>query len=547
MNMFRNAPNTLWNTETEKRLRTSISFVRRMLREGAFHVPVIIEGKDCAGEEVFLARNPSNTEEILARVSFAGKDEAVRAAECARHHKDLTLWGGMGFAERGRIFERAAEALTENRFFFSALIMMEVGKTAEECDGELAEAIDMLQYYPLSAVELLAFARQGIHNPAGEKNIIELRPPEKFPVALIIPPWNFPLAIALGMIAGALMSGYSVIFKPAEESSLVGYFLAKLFLDAGVPKGVLHFVPGRGEVVGEALVKHPYVTAIGFTGSSTVARNIAFSIAKFNYEVMPTFPPGEYSEKRFVTRETGGNNAIIIDSSTDVQEMLPFVTHSMVGNAGQKCSSAQRLIVVDDKTESYERVVEPLRNALREIRVGSPEDFGNTYGPVISAESYERITKLVSWLKLAGARVTEGILPPNLLKGYFIAPFLIEGLENNHPLVQEEIFGPGLFILRAKTIEEAVAMANCSRYGLTGGICSRNEHYKEYVRKHLRVVNYYENRSITGAVVGRQPFGGYGLSSSGFKAGGPFYLINWLSERVLCINTMRQGIPLDSK
>ncbi len=542
---FTNASNTLWNAKTEKQFRNSISFVRRMFANGAFRVPIVIGGKECGGEEISLAHNSANTEEILARISFAGKEEAISAAECAHNHKDLSLWGNMTFQERGRIFERANNAL--NREFFAALIASETGKTIEECDGEISEAKDMLRYYPLSAIELLEFAKKGIHSPAGEKNIIRLRPPEKHPVALIIPPWNFPLAIALGMITGALMAGYSVIFKPAEEASIVGYFLAKLLWDAGIPKGVLQFVPGRGETAGDTLVKHPYVTAIGFTGSVAVAREIAFSIAKWNHDVVPTLPLGECSEKRFVTRETGGNNAIIIDGSTDISETRPFIYDAAFKNSGQKCSSPQRFIVVEDRPGMYEKMVAPLRGGLGEVRVGSPEDFGNTYGPVISAEAYERITNLTAAAEHAGARVTRGVLPSNLPKGYFIAPFIIEGLPNDHPLVQEEMFGPGFFILRAKTIQEAVEMANHSRYGLTGGICSRNEAYKEYVREYLNVVNYYENRPITGAVVGRQPFGGFGLSSTGFKAGGPFYLMNWLAEWIQCTNTMRQGIPLDSK
>ncbi len=546
MNNFKNAPNTHWNKETEIRLRETLTTVRTIFLNETFITPLILGGKECYTKEIFVARNPSNTKEILARVSFANENEAHRAAEHARTHSDLQLWGRMSFEERGKIFENLAIILERKRFFFIALMMLEVGKTAEECDVEISEAIDMIHYYSESAIALLAYANTGIQNPAGEKNYIELHPPEKVPIALIIPPWNFPLAIALGMISGALISGYSVIFKPAEEASVVGYFLANLFFVAGVPRGILQFVPGHGEIVGRLLVEHPLVKVIGFTGSAAVAREIAFSIAKFNYEIAPKLPLSECSEKRFVTKETGGNNALIIDRSTDIQEVVPFIIHSMVSGAGQKCSALQRLIVVDDDVGTYARIVKSLQRAVQEIHVGSPDDLGNVYGPVISASAYTRINNLLELAIHVGAVITKGSISSHeCSRGYFVAPFLIEGLLNEHPLVQEEMFAPGLFILRAQTIEDAVAMANNAPYGLTGGLCTRNETYKEYVRKNLDVVNYYENRSITGAVVGRQPFGGHGKSSAGFKAGGLFYLLNFLGERVKSINTMRQGVPLE--
>ncbi|MBI2120347.1 MAG: aldehyde dehydrogenase family protein [Parcubacteria group bacterium] len=545
--VFTNAPNTLWNGEEEKKMRDALYLVRRRLLGGAFSVPLIIGGNECGGEEIFLVRNPGDTDERLARVSFAGEREAAYAAEFAYRHRDMSAWSKMSFEGRGLIFSRAAWILCEQRYFFMALLMLEVGKTASEASGEVAEAIDMLRYYPESAASLLHFVRSGIQSPAGEKNIINLRPSEKFPLALVISPWNFPLAIALGMTVAALVAGYSVIFKPAEESSIIGYFLARLLLEAGVPKGILQFVPGRGEVAGKALVSHRFVKGFGFTGSAAVAREIAFSIAKWNYEIAPTLLPDECDEKHFLTKETGGNGFIIVDSSTNVQTMIPDAVTSAISGSGQKCSSGQRFIVVDDQPGTYEKIVAPLRCAFREIRVGSPENFGNTCGPVISREAHARITELVASAKRAGARVTESDLPKDLPKGNYVAASLIEGPSSEDPLVQEEIFGPVLFVLRAQTIEEAVEMANYSRYGLTGGICSRNEAYIAYAVENLDVVNCYVNRQITGAVVGRQPFGGYGKSGSGFKAGGPLYLANFLGEQVISINTMRQGIPLDTK
>jgi RHH-type proline utilization regulon transcriptional repressor/proline dehydrogenase/delta 1-pyrroline-5-carboxylate dehydrogenase len=548
---FENATDTYFNGTEQEVIQEEIQKTRELLRT-LKNIPPIIGGKEISTSTRAEAKNPSCTTEILGNISYVGEREAGGAIEIIKTSASSKKWRRMSCTERSRVIDTAADIIESKRRFFIALMILEVGKHPEDADKEVSEAVDFLRLYAAQARMKEDIARKSIISPAGEKNTVILGPAEEPAICLSIQPWNFPLAISAGPMAAALVSGYSVLYKPAEESSLVGYFLTKFMHEAGVPKDVLHFLPGKGEVVGAYLVTHKDVKVICFTGSSSVGRMIEREVSKFNLDILPTLPRTERYRKRIATMETGGNNVLIVDSSADRTEWLRGVLRSAFSFAGQKCSALQRVIFVDNRRRFYEVAAGDLKEAIQEILVGSPEDFGVFYGPVISQSAYERIITIRETARKLGAQITQGVLKKNAGEGYFIPPFLIEGLPNDHELVQGELFGPGLFLLRASTIEEAVEMANDTEYGLTGGICSKIPAHIKYVQDNLVVGNGYGNKPIVGARVLCQPFGGLKESGGfGFKAGGISYLDNFLREaRVFSENTMRQGVcllPLDPR
>ncbi len=543
----KNAADTKWNGAEEKKLKKEIQSTRALLRH--FDIWPSIGGVEALGSKSINSANPSDTKEVLAEVFCTEIWAAERAVTLIKKSACVQEWKRKSLTERSRYLDRAADLIESKRRFFISLMILEVGKHPEDADKEISEAIDLLRAYAAEARMFEELAEKSIVSPAGEKNTTVLGPAEESAICLSIQPWNFPLAISAGPMGAALLSGYSVLYKPAEESSIIGYFLADIMYEAGIPREVLHFLPGKGETLGAYLVAHKDVKVICFTGSSLVGRKIELAVAEFNLDILPTLSRKDRYRKRIASMETGGNNVLIVDRSAERTEAIRAVLRSAFSFAGQKCSALQRLVIVDDKNGFYESFTGDLKEAIQEIRVGSPEDFGTFYGPVINRAAYVRIISVREKAWEYGAQITEGVLKNDAGDGYFIAPFLIEGLPNDHELVQEELFGPGLFILRAKTIEEAVEMANDTEYGLTGGICSRNETCMEYVRENLVVGNYYENKPIVGARVLNQPFGGVKESGGfGFKAGGVLYLLNFLREvKAFSRNTMRQGIPLDSK
>lgn len=548
--VFKNTTDTKWNGAEEKKLTKEIGNTRALLQ--GFNVFPIIGGEEVRTHTSMEMKNPSDTKEVLAKVFYAESGEAERAIALIKESPRVKEWKRKSLTERSRHLDVAADLIEKRKRFFISLIVLEVGKHPEDADKEVDEAIDFLRLYAADARKREVFSCTSLISPAGEKNTLTFGPAEEPAIALEIEPWNFPLAISVGPMAATLVSGYSVLYKPAEESSIIGYFLADVMYEAGIPREVLHFLPGKGEILGAYLALHKDVKVICFTGSSFVGRKIERAVAEFNLDILPTLPRKERFRKRIATMETGGNNALIVDSSADRTIWLLAAIRSAFSFAGQKCSALQRLIIVDDGRGFYESASGDLKEAVQEICVGSPEDFSTMYGPVINQATYVRIISVREKAWERGAQITEGVLEDDAGDGYFIAPFLIEGLPNNHELVQAELFGPGLFILRAKTIEEAVEMANDTEYGLTGGICSKIPAHVQYVKDNLVVGNGYGNKSIVGARVGNQSFGGLKESGGfGFKAGGHSYLDNFLRDaRVFSENTMTQGIcllPLDHK
>ena len=350
----------------------------------------------------------------------------------------------------------------------------------------------------------------------------------------VIAPWNFPLAIITGMSVGALAGGNAAILKPAAQSPIIAYRLVEILRDAGVPHGAVQYLPGPGSEIGQALVQHPGVDNIAFTGSSVVGLGIIESAARTS--------PGQRSVKRVVA-EMGGKNAIIIDDDADLDQAVSGVLVSAFGYAGQKCSACSRLIIVGS---AYEEALERLKNAVASLVVGLPDDPATFVPPVISAEARDKICGYVESGRMQATMLVQADIShlntsPARDAAFYVAPTVFTDVPLDSPLAQEEIFGPVLSVFRAVDFEEALEIALDSRFALTGGVFSRNPRHIDLARVAFRTGNLYINRKITGAIVGRQPFGGLAMSGAGEKAGGPDYVRQFMQARVVSENTMRRG------
>ncbi len=346
-------------------------------------------------------------------------------------------------------------------------------------------------------------------------------------VALVIAPWNFPIAIMCGMVSAALVTGNTVIMKPAEPSAVCSALLMEMFEEAGIPKGVLNFLPGHGSVIGAHLVDHKDVDIIAFTGSREVGLKI--------WEACGQTRPGQRELKKMIC-EMGGKNGVIVDSDADLDETIVDTIFSAFGYQGQKCSACSRLIVLE---ENYDRVLTRLLAAAASLRVGDPQEPGITVGPVVDEKAYKRILERIEHGKTEATLAYQATDIP--ADGYFIPPTIFTDVKPDSRLAQEEIFGPVLSVIKVRDLDEAIRVANNTQYALTAGFFSRSPANIERVKAELEAGNVYINRSCTGAVVGRHPFGGFKMSGGGTKAGGGDYLLNFLFPRVVTENIMRHG------
>ncbi|MEP6821838.1 MAG: aldehyde dehydrogenase family protein, partial [Chthoniobacterales bacterium] len=407
-------------------------------------------------------------------------------------------------------------------FELSALEVYEVGKPWVEADGDIREAIDFLLFY---AQEIRRIGQPKLtQHILGEESYQHYWPRG---VALVIAPWNFPIAIMCGMVSAALVTGNTVIMKPAEPSAVCSALLMEMFEEAGVPKGVLNFLPGHGSIIGAHLVDHKDVDLIAFTGSREVGLKI--------WEECGKTRPGQRELKKMIC-EMGGKNAIIVDSDADLDETIVDTIYSAFGYQGQKCSACSRLIVME---ENYDRVVERLIAAAASVRVGDPTAPGILVGPVVDERAYKRIKERIADGKTEATLAYQATDIP--AEGYFIPPTIFTDVKPDGRLAQEEIFGPVLSVIKVRDLDEAIRVANNTQYALTGGFFSRSPANIERVKAELEAGNVYINRSCTGAVVGRHPFGGFKMSGGGTKAGGSDYLLQFLVPRVVTENIMRHG------
>jgi len=515
---FKNSPlvNFVYKDSQDK-MQTALREMRKRFGE---KYPLVIGGEKVWTQELTPSVNPSEPTEIVGYSAEAGIPEAERAVKAARSAFEKWRWTPV--EERARLLERAADILERRRYELSALEVFEVGKPWNEADADLREAIDFCRFY---AHQMRQLGRPKLtQRVPGEDSYYHYWPRG---VAFVIAPWNFPIAILCGMASAAVVTGNAVIMKPSEQCIVCGGMLMQVFEEAGVPPGVLNLLTGHGSVVGAHLVDHKDVDLIAFTGSREVGLKI--------WESAGITRPGQRELKRVIC-EMGGKNAMIVDADADVDETIMYSIYSAFGYQGQKCSALSRLILLE---ENYDRVMERLIPAAASLRVGNPEQPGIMVGPVIDEAAYRRILDYIETGKKEATLAYQAKeVPPH---GYFIPPTIFTNVKPDMRIAREEIFGPVLSVLKARDLDEALDMANGTDYALTGGFFSRSPDNIERVKARLEAGNVYINRSCTGAIVERHPFGGFKMSGSGTKAGGEDYLLQFLVPRVVTENTTRHG------
>ncbi len=501
---------------TRERLQDALATLDASL---PLRVPVLIGG-DARHEPTLRSTDPGDPERLVAEATVATPEDVEAAVRVARH--GVPFWADRPAAERADALLRAAALLRARRPRLTALAVRECAKPWAEADGDVCEAIDFLVYYAREALAL--DGGEELLSLPGERNELRYRPRG---VVAVIAPWNFPLAIALGMTAAALVTGNAVLLKPAEQSpGCAGEIVAALH-EAGVPADVLALLPGEGDV-GAALVEHPDVSVIAFTGSSAVGQEIMRKAAEIQ--------PGQRQLKHVVA-EMGGKNCVIVDADADLDDAVPAIAYSAFGFAGQKCSAASRVLVHEQQAAA---LTERLHGLLDTLVVDQAARFGVDVPPLIERSSQARIEAAVAEAEAGGAIVRRGAAGPGT--GWFAAPTVVTKVDPDAPIAQTELFGPVVTIEPVPNLAEACSRLDALPFGLTGGIFSRNPSVARDVSRRLPVGNVYVNRHITGAMVGRQPFGGNRLSGTGMKAGGPGYLHHFVESVVVSENTMRHGL-----
>lgn len=474
--------------------------------------PLIIGGERIETADKTISSNPANPVEIIGQVSKATKALIDRALDAG--WKAWAEWKKVPGPKRSRYLYKAAAIMRRQKFELSAWEVFEAGKTWSEADADVAEAIDFLEYYGRQMERL----SQGVElTPLpGEEDTAFYVP---LGVGAIIPPWNFPLAILAGMTASAIVAGNAVILKPASATPVIGAKFAEIMEAAGLPPGVLNFVPGDGSAIGDHMVTHPMTRFISFTGS----REVGLRINKLAAEA----GPGQKWVKRVVA-EMGGKDAILVDETADLDAAAEGIVASAFGFQGQKCSACSRAVVVDSV---YDVVLDKVLERTHNLIIGDPADPGVNIGPVIDGKAYEKIMGYIDWgkknasLRAGGQRGLEG--------GHFIQPTVFSEVEPGSKLEQEEIFGPVLSVIRARDFAHGLEIVNDTEYGLTGSVYSRLRDRIETAIEDFEVGNLYINRKCTGAVVGSHPFGGFNMSGTDSKTGSPEYLLLFMQMKAV--------------
>ena len=513
---FAYAPDTDY-ADTEKRLAAERALERVKQELGKTYLP-LIDGEYVETANYLDSLNPSRDSELVGKVGQISIEQAQRAMNAAK--EAFATWKNTAAGERASILRKAGDLMEQRRHELNAWICLEVGKIIPQADGEVSEAIDFCRYY---ATEMERLAEGKNYDIAGENNRYFYQPKG---IAVVISPWNFPFAIATGMTVAALVTGNCTLLKPAATSSVIAAKLTEILIEAGIPKGVFQYVPGKGSEVGTYLVEHKDTHVIAFTGSREVGCKIYAEAAKLQ--------PGQKHLKRVIA-EMGGKNAIIVDESADLDRAVAGVVQSAFGYSGQKCSACSRVIVAAPIHDAFlARLVE----ATKSLNVGATDNPGVQVGPVIDPNARDRILEYIAKGKQESELALETAVPEG---GYYVSPTIFSGVTAENTIAQEEIFGPVLAVMKANSFDEALTLANGTDYALTGGLYSRTPSHIERASREFEVGNLYINRNITGAIVARQPFGGFKLSGVGSKAGGPDYLLQFLDPRVVTENIQRQG------
>ena len=519
---FRNEPLTDFTREPARAaMREALRSVRGQLGRT---YPVTLAGAPIDARETFDSTDPGDFQRVVARFPKAEPRHADPAVKAARDA--FAAWSNTPAEERAAVLVRAADLMRRRRFELAAWEIYECGKPWREADADIAEAIDFCEFYAREMIRLAAPRRRDV---PGETNAAEHIARG---VVVVIPPWNFPLAIPCGMTVAALVTGNTVVLKPSERSPMTAWLLADVLREAGLPEGVLTLLPGFGDV-GQALVDHPGVDLISFTGSRAVGLEINRRAADTR--------PGQDHVKRVIA-EMGGKNAVIVDDDADLDEAVVGVVHGAFGYSGQKCSATSRVVVLDGV---YDAFLARLAEAVQALPVGPADDPDTAVGPVIDARARDRVWEYGRVARSEGRVVAHVDAGPLADKGAYVGPLVVADVAPDARIAQEEVFGPVLAVLRARDLTEALAIANGTEYALTGALYSRSPAHIDRVKREFRVGNLYINRPTTGAQVDRQPFGGFKLSGIGTKTGGPDYLLEFLLTRSVTENTMRRGFAPD--
>jgi RHH-type transcriptional regulator, proline utilization regulon repressor / proline dehydrogenase / delta 1-pyrroline-5-carboxylate dehydrogenase len=484
-------------------------------------VPVWI-GEDRRDGDAIVSTDPGNPERAVAIAAAATPADVDRAVEAAV--RAFPAWAGRPASQRADVLMRAAAWMRERRPRLAALAVRECAKPWGEADADICEAIDFLEFYARGAMALDKGAH--VFQVPGERNVMRYAPRG---VVAVISPWNFPVAIPTGMVAAGLATGNTVVLKPAEQSPACGLMVVQALREAGVPPEALALLPGEGDV-GAALVRHTDVQTIAFTGSGPVGLDILRTAAEV--------PVGGRHLKRVVA-EMGGKNCVIVDADADLDDTVPSIVTSAFIYAGQKCSAAARVLVHEAIADA---LIERLAGAVEVLRVGQADAFGTDVPPVIEQAAQERVERYAQLARESGRVAADrgGVPTP----GWFVAPRVVTDLPTDSPVLNEEIFGPLLAVDRVRDVDDACDRVDQLPFALTGGLFARNPHTVERVVRRSPVGNLYVNRPITGAMVGRQPFGGNRLSGTGTKAGGPDYLLHFVEPKVVTENTVRHGLVI---
>jgi 1-pyrroline-5-carboxylate dehydrogenase len=494
----------------EDNARAQRDALRQVESEFGRTYPLIIGGERVETGTTFPSRDPAHPDQILANFAKAGVAEANKAVEAA--WTAFQAWQYTPAEQRAAYVFEAARLMRERRFYFNALQIYEVGKSWVEADADVAEAIDFLEYYAREALRLAG--PQPVVPSPGEKGALYYIP---LGVGAVIPPWNFPGAIMVGLTSSALVTGNTLVLKPASTAALIAARFVDLLIEVGVPAGVVNFLPGPGGVIGDALVEHPLTRFVSFTGSREVGLRINEIAAKPR--------PGQKWIKRTVL-EMGGKDAVVVDETANLEEAAAAIVASAFGFQGQKCSAGSRAIVVESV---YDEVVRRVVERTATLTVGDTTDPANYMGPVVDENAYRKILDYIEVGKQEGTLLQGG---DRLARdGYFIAPTIFGDVKPDARLAQEEIFGPVLACIKARDFDDAMAIANGTEYGLTGALFSSDPERIERASREFHVGNLYLNRKCTGALVGVHPFGGFNMSGTDSKAGGPDYLQLFLQAK----------------
>jgi 1-pyrroline-5-carboxylate dehydrogenase len=500
---FRNEPYEDWNNPDDvRRMEEALEKVRSQLGRT---YPLIVDGEEIHEGDLSDSINPADPSQVIGRFVQANRSLADEAVE--KSHRAFQEWSRVPYQDRAAILFRAADIMRDRKLELAAWMVFEVSKSWTEAVADAAELIDFCEYYARMMMEL--GGPQEVVPYPGEENELRYIP---LGVTVVIPPWNFPAAIMGGMSSAALVAGNTVVLKPASTAPAIAYRFAEIMYEAGLPKKALTFLPGPGSQIGDALVDHPLTRMIAFTGSKEVGLRI--------YERASKVHEGQLWLKRTIL-EMGGKDAQVVDETADLDAAAEAIVAGAFGFQGQKCSACSRAIIVEDV---YDQVLEKAVERARNLTMGDTTEKGVFMGAVIDRSAFRSIREYIEIGKSEGRLMLGGEVDESR-EGYFIPPTIIADVDPNARIAQEEIFGPVCAFIKARDYDHALEIANGTEYGLTGGVFSNSRERLERAREEFHVGNLYLNRKITGALVGVHPFGGFNMSGTDSKAGGPDYLL----------------------